>query len=582
MCNKCQENNCGCSKKTVEYRICGECAPQTPCDCAVKDLSTNCSIFTGDDLSCSGIKKGTILTDLIVQLDAYICTAINQLNASLNLINIGTGAQIYKGIDGLGRRQLRTIVGSDSIIVTEEANTITLDVDLSGLDTPPLQKIDQGNGIGIIIRGRDPLNYLEVGNGAVDLSYSSNAVPTTGANGTHAFTANSKTIASAEDSAAFNNAEAGEQGSFAINESLSTGFYAFSYGSGQAKGQYSMAGGVLCEAEDQGSVATGTSTKALGFSSHAIGQETEASGDISSTAGFRTKTTGNSSHAGGNSNEANSHAEFSIGAFGTIVSGNPLAEVFVPTDRLFNIGNGNITPLTAIITRSDALTLLKNGLLTLPSVTNALITAASGKAVVTKEYLNSVVNGSETKINAGTNVTVTGNGTIATPYIINSSSDGSETKVNAGTNISVTGNGTTATPYVINNTLTVDGSETKLSSGTTTVVTGNGTIATPYKVETVNLQKAITANYTLLATDNNYSIKVNNGATPITITVPSGLPENFFVGITQKGTADVTFVGSGTTITNPVGLKIKGQGYCVGLEQIGSTNSFDLLADTKA
>jgi len=127
-----------------------------------------------------------------------------------------------------------------------------------------------------------------------------------------------------------------------------------------------------------------------------------------------------------------------------------------------------------------------------------------------------------------------------------------------------------------------DGSETKLISGTTTVASGNGTIATPYKLETVNLQKPITADYLLTAADNNYSIKVNNGSTPVTITVPTGLPENFFIGITQKGTADVTIVGSSTTINNPIGFKIKGQGFCVGLEQIGTTNIFDLLADTKA
>lgn len=222
-----------------------------------------------------------------------------------------------------------------------------------------------------------------------------------------------------------------------------------------------------------------------------------------------------------------------------------------------------------------------------------------------------VVDGSETKINAGTNITITGTGTSATPYvvnasmtptvinsgtnisisgagtsgnpyIINSTASGTPTVINAGTNISVTGTGTIGTPYVISNTLVVDGTETKINSGVTTTVTGNGTISTPYILETVNLQKLITADYLLLASDNNYSMKVNNGATPVTITVPTGLPENFFVGITQKGTADVTIAGSGTTITNPIGLKIKGQGYCVGLEQIGSSNAFDLLADTKA
>lgn len=203
------------------------------------------------------------------------------------------------------------------------------------------------------------------------------------------------------------------------------------------------------------------------------------------------------------------------------------------------------------------------------------------RSLVTKQYVDGKTTGSETKVNAGTNITVTGTGTTGSPYIINATTTSTPTVINAGTNISITGAGTSGSPFVITNTQVVDGSETKVNSGITTSVTGTGTTGSPYVVETVNLQKAIASNYTVLSADNNYSIKINNGATPITITVPAGLPTNFFAGFTQKGTADVTFVGSGTTIVNPVGLKIKGQGYCVGLEQIGISNSYDLLADTK-
>lgn len=154
------------------------------------------------------------------------------------------------------------------------------------------------------------------------------------------------------------------------------------------------------------------------------------------------------------------------------------------------------------------------------------------------------------------------------------------TLINAGTNITVTGNGTSATPFIISATAP-DGSETKISDGITTVKTGSGTTLSPYTIETVNLQKSITGNYTITSADNNYSIKVNNGASNITITVPTGLPFNFFAGITQKGSGDVNFVGSGTTISTATGFKIKGQGYHVGLEQIGASNAFDLLGFTK-
>lgn len=53
-------------------------------------------------------------------------------------------------------------------------------------------------------------------------------------------------------------------------------------------------------------------------------------------------------------------------------------------DRIFNIGNG-----ANDLIRSDALTVYKSGLATLPSVNNNLISAdESGRAIITKEFLD--------------------------------------------------------------------------------------------------------------------------------------------------------------------------------------------------
>ncbi len=61
--------------------------------------------------------------------------------------------------------------------------------------------------------------------------------------------------------------------------------------------------------------------------------------------------------------------------------------------------------------------------------------------------------GSETKVTAGANVTVTGTGTVATPYVVSAAAggagDGSETKVTAASGVTVTGTGTIAIPYVV-------------------------------------------------------------------------------------------------------------------------------------
>jgi hypothetical protein len=55
-----------------------------------------------------------------------------------------------------------------------------------------------------------------------------------------------------------------------------------------------------------------------------------------------------------------------------------------------------------------------------------------------------VTDGSETKINAGINITVSGTGTSGDPYIINS-----QTGIIAGNNIEVSGSGTGSDPYIV-------------------------------------------------------------------------------------------------------------------------------------
>lgn len=93
-----------------------------------------------------------------------------------------------------------------------------------------------------------------------------------------------------------------------------------------------------------------------------------------------------------------------------------------------------------------------------------------------------------------------------------------------------------------------------------------------------NKQKVITATYVLTDADNDYTIFVNNGATAISISLGAITIPNFCVGFIQEGSADVTFVG----VTNPVGLKSKGQGYQTYIERKLATSTYYLLGNTKA
>jgi len=97
-----------------------------------------------------------------------------------------------------------------------------------------------------------------------------------------------------------------------------------------------------------------------------------------------------------------------------------------------------------------------------------------------------------------------------------------------------------------------------------------------------NLQRTITGSTTILESDNNSTIIINNGATAINITVPTGLSTKFAVGFIQQGTGDVTFVESGTTINSPLDyLKIKGENFWAYLEKVGSTEVFQLAGELK-
>jgi hypothetical protein len=65
-----------------------------------------------------------------------------------------------------------------------------------------------------------------------------------------------------------------------------------------------------------------------------------------------------------------------------------------------------------------------------------------------------VTDGSETKISAGNNMTVTGSGTLSDPYIVTNgsggSSDSSGTNISVGNNLTISGSGTKDDPYIIN------------------------------------------------------------------------------------------------------------------------------------
>ena len=218
-----------------------------------------------------------------------------------------------------------------------------------------LEALDEGNGIGWRLKGRDPANHGTIGENAVDLSYSNAASNTKGA----------------------------------------TGDFSTAIGiSATASGFASLALGGTTNASGNSSAAIGGFSTALGFHSTAIGDNAIASNDFSTAVGngvfasglasmalgFETIASGNSSTAMGASTRAHSYRETAMGSYNTGYTPASTSN-WNPNDRLFVIGNG-----MSFDGQSNALTILKNGTITAPSFDLAEI--IDDKALVTKEYVD--------------------------------------------------------------------------------------------------------------------------------------------------------------------------------------------------
>jgi trimeric autotransporter adhesin len=185
------------------------------------------------------------------------------------------------------------------------------------------------------------------------------------------------------------------------SSTIASDTFSTAFGNGTAaNGNTSTAFGNSTIASGSNATAYGDDTSAGGNASTAFGFTTSASGTYSTAFGNQTTASGTNSTALGRQHAAPSFGETVLGIGATTytpsVNGATQFRAANASDRLFVIGNAidsNNTSSVDATERSDAMVVLKNGLTRLPSTTNAMITAADGKAVVTKEYLQSNTSG---------------------------------------------------------------------------------------------------------------------------------------------------------------------------------------------
>lgn len=117
-CN-CDPNPCGCAQS--------EPCVQTDCSCPVI-IPTDCVTYNGDVFACSSIEGGQTLTEVLEQLDAFICAQFETIANYLQLVNVGNGARVYKQTNLAGQKELRTIKSADTTLLEVIENDDTIDI----------------------------------------------------------------------------------------------------------------------------------------------------------------------------------------------------------------------------------------------------------------------------------------------------------------------------------------------------------------------------------------------------------------------------------------------------------------------
>ncbi|MEY8847654.1 tail fiber domain-containing protein [Psychroserpens sp. XS_ASV72] len=198
------------------------------------------------------------------------------------------------------------LLSNPQTLVTREFVETTF-IEAGSSDAPSgLEAIDEGNGIGWRLRGRNPNDYGNIGEDAIDFSVGSSLVPS-GALGDHAFSMGTWTY--------------------------SLGEYSFSFGfQSSATNDYSLAFGYSADATGINAVAIGYGTRASSYATVALGDNTEASGFSATALGSET---------------------IADDQFSTVVG--RLNDNTLSTTSLFQVGNGDP------VARSNAFTVFANG-----------------------------------------------------------------------------------------------------------------------------------------------------------------------------------------------------------------------------
>ncbi len=120
-CKKCQQTN--------------PCTTNNDCACEVY-LTSDCVNNVKTEFECLDIATGLSLTETLKAMDEQFCVKFDTITNYFTLINLGTGEEVYKGVNNLGQKEFKTLVKTGNLItITSDANTVIIGLDETALNT---------------------------------------------------------------------------------------------------------------------------------------------------------------------------------------------------------------------------------------------------------------------------------------------------------------------------------------------------------------------------------------------------------------------------------------------------------------
>ena len=242
------------------------------------------------------------------------------------------------------------------LILSEDAVTKTT---LQLIQPTGLEAINEGNGIGWRLIGRNPSQHETLGEGAIDFGaqYFSELV---GASGDYSFAAG--------------------------RASLASGAYATVFGSNNT-------------ATGHSSFSAGTGNTAGGTASFVVGATNNVSSGYSFAVGLTNQVTGQYSSAIGEDNDVLASWAHAIG-LGLTKSRAGLAVGIGPNLDILGTSGDDASVFEVGISNNNGpnngLTVLRNGVVTADSLTTALINSVGNRVLITKEYADATYSGGGT------------------------------------------------------------------------------------------------------------------------------------------------------------------------------------------